>query len=451
MKSKIVVIDDELKLLRVIKRALEMDGYEIFDFSDPREGFEFIKKREVDLIISDIRMNGMTGLDLLGKVRNIFPQKPVILMTAFSSVDTAVTAVKLGANDYLQKPFELSDLKNAINNILNKQQTEKSADSSLKTIGNTPEMLKINEIINNISDTDSTVLITGESGTGKELIAHSIHSKSSRSGNPFVPVNCSAIPESLFESEMFGYKKGSFTGALTDKTGLFKEAEGGTLFLDEIGDLPINCQAKLLRILQDGSYRAIGSTTQTKTNVRILCATNKNLTEEVKKGNFREDLLYRINVVEIELPPLRKRKDDIKLLSDYFISHYSQKHNRSISGATDDFYEILRNYSWPGNIRQLENVIERAVIMRKSNLLDSSDIKLPSVQEDVSALTIPDTGLPLTETIDKVEATLINQALINSRGNYSKAAALLGITRQNLNYKLKKYKINKEDIGDKLD
>lgn len=451
MKSKIVVIDDELKLLKVIKRALEMDGYEIFDFSDPREGFEFIKKREVDLIISDIRMNGMTGLDLLGKIRNIFPQKPVILMTAFSSVDTAVTAVKLGANDYLQKPFELSDLKNAINNILNKQQVEKSVDSSLKTIGNTPEMLKINEIINNISDTDSTVLITGESGTGKELIAHSIHSKSSRSANPFVPVNCSAIPESLFESEMFGYKKGSFTGALTDKIGLFKEAEGGTLFLDEIGDLPINCQAKLLRILQDGSYRAIGSTTQIKTNVRILCATNKNLSEEVKKGNFREDLLYRINVVEIELPPLRKRKDDIKLLSDYFISHYSQKHNRSISGATDDFYEILRNYSWPGNIRQLENVIERAVIMRKSNLLDSSDIKLPSVQEDVSALTIPDTGLPLTETIDKVEATLINQALINSKGNYSKAAALLGITRQNLNYKLKKYKINKEDIGDKLD
>lgn len=451
MKSKIVVIDDEIKLLKVIKRALEIDGYEVFDFSDPFAGLDFISIRECDLIISDIRMNGMTGLDLLSRVRAIFPQKPVILMTAFSSMETAVTAIKLGASDYLQKPFELTELKASVCKILTGPgiSAENQQNSGPQIIGNSTEILQIQELINNISDTDSTVLITGESGTGKEMIAHSIHGKSRRAANSFIPVNCSAIPETLFESEMFGHKKGSFTGAIADKKGLFKEAEDGTLFLDEIGDLALSSQAKLLRVLQDGSYRAVGSTTQTQANVRILCATNKNLSEEVKKGNFREDLLYRINVVEIEIPPLRKRKSDIKALADYFIGYYSRKHNRNIKSATPDFYEILEHYNWPGNIRQLENLIERAVIMRKSEELNSSDIKLPTESDDTSALMIPDTGLPLSEAVEKVEAALINQALQTTHGNYSRAASLLGVTRQNLNYKLKKYKITKEDLSDK--
>ena len=447
MKSKIVVIDDEQKLLKVIKRALEIDGYEVFDFNDPFSGLDFIKKRDFDLVISDIRMSGMTGLDLLSNIRNLYPDKPVILMTAYSSMETAVTAVKLGASDYLLKPFELSELKESVIKILDKQADKEQVNSNLpKIIGNSPEMLKIQDIINNISDTNSTVLITGESGTGKELVAQNIHYKSPKASKPFVPVNCSAIPESLFESEMFGHKKGSFTGAILDKKGLFKEAEGGTLFLDEIGDLALSNQAKLLRVLQDGSYRPVGASGQLKSDVRIICATNKNLVEEVKKGNFREDLLYRINVVEIELPPLRKRVSDIKLLADYFISYYSKKHNRNIKRATDDFFELLANYSWPGNIRQLENTIERAVIMRKTDVLDSVDLRLPSNTEEVSSLTIPDTGLPLAETIDKVEMTIINQALQSTKGNYSKAASLLGITRQNLNYKLRKYNIHKEDL-----
>ncbi len=447
MKSKIVVIDDEIKLLKVIKRALEIDGYEVFDFNNPFTALDFIKQREFDLVISDIRMAGMTGLDLLNNIRAIYPQKPVILMTAYSSVETAVTAVKLGATDYLLKPFELSELKEAINKILEKVSEQKSNENIVhKIIGNSSEILKIQEIINNISDTESTILITGESGTGKELVANCIHQLSPRSDKPFVPVNCSAIPETLFESEMFGHKKGSFTGAITDKKGLFKEAEGGTLFLDEIGDLPLSTQAKLLRVLQDGTYRPVGASSQIKSNVRVLCATNKNLSEEVKKGNFREDLLYRINVVEIELPPLRNRKGDIKILAEYFINQFSIKHNRKIKGASPDFFDLLNNYSWPGNIRQLENIIERAVIMRKSDILDSSDIRLPSNSDESSSLSIPDTGLPLAETIDKVELSLINQALQSTKGNYSKAASLLGITRQNLNYKLRKYKINKEDI-----
>ncbi len=446
MKSKIVVIDDEVKLLKVIKRALEIDGYEVYDFNNPFEGLEFVKNRESDLVISDIRMSGMTGLDILSNIRDIYPDKPVILMTAYSSVDTAVTAVKLGASDYLLKPFELSDLKESVSKILAKKSENEAKASNIPTIiGNSAEILKIQEIIDNISDTDSTILITGESGTGKELIAKCIHQKSPRASHAFVPVNCSAIPESLFESEMFGHKKGSFTGAIMDKKGLFKEAEGGTLFLDEIGDLPLATQAKLLRVLQDGTYRPVGASGQNKSNVRILCATNKNLAEEVKKGNFREDLLYRINVVEIELPPLRKRNGDIKLLAEYFISYYSKKHNRKIKGATADFYELLANYKWPGNIRQLENSIERAVIMRKSEILDSSDLRLPTSIEESSSLTIPDTGLPLAETIDKVEISIINQALKSTGGNYSKAASLLGITRQNLNYKLHKYNIRKEE------
>jgi DNA-binding NtrC family response regulator len=446
LKSKIVVIDDEIKLLKVIKRALEIDGYEVYDFSNPFEGLEFIKTRESDLVISDIRMNGMTGLDILSNIRDLYPDKPVILMTAYSSVDTAVTAVKLGASDYLLKPFELSDLKESVSKILAKKSENEAKASNVPTIiGNSAEILKIQEIIDNISDTDSTILITGESGTGKELIAKCIHQKSPRASHAFVPVNCSAIPESLFESEMFGHKKGSFTGAIMDKKGLFKEAEGGTLFLDEIGDLPLATQAKLLRVLQDGTYRPVGASGQNKSNVRILCATNKNLAEEVKKGNFREDLLYRINVVEIELPPLRKRNGDIKLLAEYFISYYSKKHNRKIKSATPDFFELLSNYKWPGNIRQLENSIERAVIMRKSEILDSSDLRLPTSIEESSSLTIPDTGLPLAETIDKVEISIINQALKSTGGNYSKAASLLGITRQNLNYKLHKYNIRKED------
>ncbi len=447
MKSKIIVIDDEVKLLKVIKRALEIDGYEVYDFNNPFTALDFIKQREFDLVISDIRMTGMSGLDILSNIRGLYPQKPVILMTAYSSVETAITAVKLGATDYLLKPFEFSELKETVSKILEKHEEQQINDNiTRKIIGNSPEILKIQEIINNISDTESTILITGESGTGKELVANCIHQLSPRSSKAFVPVNCSAIPETLFESEMFGHKKGSFTGAIIDKKGLFKEAEGGTLFLDEIGDLPLNTQAKLLRVLQDGTYRPVGASGQIKANVRILCATNKNLSEEVKKGNFREDLLYRINVVEIELPPLRKRKGDIKILAEFFINQFSKKHNRKIKGASADFYEILNNYTWPGNIRQLENTIERAVIMRKSDILDSSDLRLPSTQENNSSLTIPDSGLPLAETIDKVEMSIINQALQATKGNYSKAASLLGITRQNLNYKLRKYNITKEDI-----
>jgi DNA-binding NtrC family response regulator len=444
MKNKIVIIDDEVKLLKALKRALEMDGHEVFDFSNPDDGLEFLQNRGADLAISDIRMAGMTGIELLRKVGESNPEIPFILMTAFSSVETAVTAVKLGAKDYLLKPFEISELKEAVSNILESQKSLDKENLSLTNglIGESSEMKAVKKLINDISDTDSTVLVTGESGTGKELVARAIHDSSLRKNNKFVAVNCSAIPDALFESEMFGHKKGSFTNAYSDKAGLFNEAEGGTLFLDEIGDLTLPNQAKLLRVLQDGIFKPVGATGELNSNVRIISATNKNLKEEVKNSKFREDLLYRINVVEIDLPPLRKRKKDIVALVNFFIKRYSKKHNRKIDGATQDLFELFYEYIWPGNVRQLENCIERAVILKKIGLLTSEDVNLPRESErdfDLSS------DQPLMDTIGKIEETIIVQALETAKWNYSRAASILGVTRQNLHYKLKKYGISKEN------
>lgn len=444
MKSRIVIIDDEVKLLKALKKALELEGMEVFDFSDPTTALDFISRREVDLVISDIRMAGMSGIELLGRLKQLKPGLSCILMTAFSSVETAVTAIKLGASDYLLKPFELADFKDAVYRILKSDNTGQAVLAPKKQlIGNSLVMQRVHKIVEDISDTCSTVLIYGESGTGKELIARSIHSSSRRCDQPFVAVNCSAIPEALFESEMFGHKKGSFTSAYTDKAGLFKEAEGGTLFLDEIGDLPVSGQAKLLRVLQDGIYKPVGSSQQFKSNVRIISATNKILTKEVAAGNFREDLLYRINVVEIELPPLRQRREDIRSLAEFFISYYATRHNRQISGGSEDFFAALRGYDWPGNIRQLENSIERAVILKRNGELTAADVHLPDAHSDDCLVQIDD-GQPLSETINRIEESIIMQALANSDWNYSRAAATLGLTRQSLHYKLKKYGISKD-------
>lgn len=448
MKNKILLVDDEVKLLKALKKSLELEGYEVFDFSSPIVALEFLQKRQVDLVVSDIRMTGMSGIELLGRINELKSSPPCILMTAFSSVETAVTAVKLGAADYLLKPFELSDFKAAIKNALNRPDSSVEAgDGDGKLIGNSPEIAQVKKIIDQISDTDSTVLVCGESGTGKELVARAIHRSSKRAAQPFVAVNCSAIPDALFESEMFGHKRGSFTGAIIDKPGIFKDADGGTLFLDEIGDLTLTNQAKLLRVLQDGSFKPVGANNSLSTNVRIIAATNKSLKDEVKAGNFREDLLYRINIVEITIPPLRKRKTDIRELALYFIGKFSRRHSRSIDGASEAFFEILADYAWPGNIRQLENSIERAVIMKRNGKLEPEDLHLPesgSISLELEEMNDLN-NLPLQETMNRIEENIIMQALENSGWNYSRAAANLGITRQNLHYKLKKYGINKEN------
>lgn len=445
MKGRIALIDDEIKLLQALKKALELEGYEVCEFSEPQKGYDYIISHEIDLVISDIRMSGMSGIELLGRIRKTKPDLSCILMTAYSSVETAVTAIKLGARDYLLKPFELADFKQAVKQaILSKHNVVRNSAPTRRLIGNSEPMQKIHKLIANIADTNSTVLISGESGTGKEMVARAIHEHSKRSDKPFIPVNCSTIPEQLFESEMFGHKKGSFTNAYTDKYGLFKEAEGGTLFLDEIGDLPVSNQAKLLRVLQDGSYKPVGSNNQLQANVRIIAASNKILVKEVQAGNFREDLLYRINVVEIELPPLRQRRGDIKELVEFFIDLYNIRHSRNISGYDQSFLQTMIDYDWPGNVRQLENCVERAVIMKRTGQLTASDLSLPTDRTELPGGDA-DQGLPLDQTMEKIEENLILQALEAVGWNYSKAAATLGVTRQNLHYKLKKYGIKKDD------
>lgn len=446
MKKKIAIIDDEAKLLKALKKALEMDGHDVYDFTDPFRGLEFAQQRKLDLVISDIRMSGMNGIELLGKLSKSHPDLPCILMTAYSSVETAVTAVKLGARDYLLKPFELADFKAAVNNTLASGPIHASAQGDSRLIiGKSAATQKLHDIIDRVADTNSTVLISGDSGTGKELVARAIHKKSKRANRPFIAVNCSAIPEPLFESEMFGHKKGSFTNAFADKAGMFKEAEDGTLFLDEIGELTPANQAKLLRVLQDGSFRPVGSNQFLKANVRVISASNRQLVAEVQAGNFREDLLYRINVVEIVIAPLKERKEDIRELADFFINHFAIKHSRKVTGGDDGLYKALESYSWPGNVRQLENCIERAVIMKRQGQLNADDIHLPKDEAHESQGLQLDTNVPLQTAMNKLEESLIMQTLENCSWNYSKAAEALGVTRQNLHYKLKKYGISKDN------
>lgn len=446
MKKKIAIIDDEAKLLKALKKALEMEGHDVYDFTDPFRGLEFAQQRKLDLVISDIRMSGMNGIELLGKLNKTHPDLPCILMTAYSSVESAVTAVKLGARDYLLKPFELADFKAAVNNALATEPVHASAlGDSQMIIGKSAATQKLHDIIDKIADTNSTVLISGDSGTGKELVARAIHKKSKRAHRPFIPVNCSAMPEPLFESEMFGHKKGSFTNAFTDKAGMFKEAESGTLFLDEIGELTPANQAKLLRVLQDGSYRPVGSNQFLKANVRVISASNRQLLAEVQNGNFREDLLYRINVVEIAIAPLRKRTEDIRELADFFINHFAIKHSRKVTGGDASLYKALEGYSWPGNVRQLENCIERAVIMKRKGQLTANDIHLPKDEAYESQSLQLDTDIPLHRAMDRLEENIILQTLDNCGWNYSKAAEAMGITRQNMHYKLKKYGISKDN------
>ncbi|MBF0499012.1 MAG: sigma-54-dependent Fis family transcriptional regulator [Candidatus Riflebacteria bacterium] len=464
MATRITLIDDEIKLLRALKRALESDGYEVFDFSDPHAAMTFICERKPDLVVSDIRMPGLSGLDLLERMNTAGVNIPSILMTAYSSMETAVAAMKLGARDYLLKPFEVAEFKTAVKRVLSMAASESDkvflkdikpdeAGEQLLIIGRSKPMKSVLEMIDRVADTESTVLLQGESGTGKELVAKTIHAHSLRCDNAFVAVNCSALPESLFESEMFGHIRGSFTGAIADSPGLFAEAEGGTLFLDEIGDLAVSSQAKLLRVLQDKTFKCVGDARTRKADVRVLAATNRNLAVDAKSGRFREDLLYRINVVEICLPPLLERFDDLPDLTSHFLSKFAQRHHRSFSSPSDELIAHLKKHSWPGNIRELENILERAVILKRTGELMPEDVPLPSdygskssVKNTADDMPIPDVSLG--EAIEKIESDMIIRILRSVNWNYSRGAERMGITRQNLHYKVKKYGICREPYDD---
>ncbi|HEY9070293.1 MAG TPA: sigma-54 dependent transcriptional regulator [Candidatus Ozemobacteraceae bacterium] len=447
MPNRIVLIDDEAKLLRALKRALELDGHEVCEFTSPDRALAFIFERHPALVISDIRMPGMTGLDLLAKLGELHPSPPCILMTAYSSVETAVTAVRLGARDYLLKPFEIEELQAAVRRVLEAVPPPSDTidtGSVSRPAGRSEAIRKVLDLIGRVADTESTVLLQGESGTGKELAARTLHTLSQRATGPFIPVNCSAIPEALVESELFGHLKGSFTGAFADKDGLFHEAAGGTLFLDEIGDLAVASQAKLLRVLQDGSVRKVGDTRGYPVDVRIVAASNRDLRAECLAGRFREDLLYRLSVVEIRMPSLRERIEDIPDLVDVFLKRFAERHHRPVLEPSEAALAKLARYAWPGNVRELENVIERAVILkRQGKELLPDDLPLPEPGIGSGTAAIPP-GVQLDEARERLEVDLIRRALEASGYNYSQAAERLGLTRQNLHYKLKKYGLRKD-------
>lgn len=458
---KILVIDDDPSIRNMLEIVLKKSGYDVTCTESGKSALEKLKKETFDLIISDIKMPDITGIDLLKKIKTINPEIPVILITAFASANDAVEAMKLGAEDYVTKPFNLDELRIIIHRALYKRSMEKE-NIQLKSrltekekfeniVGKNQKMLEIFEMIDTISQTDSTVLIIGESGTGKELISKAIHNKSERSGCKFVSINCGALPENLLESELFGHTRGAFTDAHKDKKGLFEVADKGTLFLDEIGEMSPKMQVKLLRALQERKVRKVGGSEEIEVDVRIISATNKDLTESIKVGEFRTDLFYRLNVISINVPPLRERKDDIPLLLEYFLRIFNKKFNRQIEGFEKDALDIVINYSWPGNIRELENVIERAVALEKGSFISIKS--LPSdlvynisetevMPSNIDAL-LKDEHFDFQEYIDDISRRIILKAFLSNDSNMKKTAEKLKLNYRSLRYLMEKYDLKK--------
>jgi len=448
--STILVVDDEKNYLVVLEALLEDEGYEVLAASSGQAALEIIRSRHVDTVLTDIKMPGMSGIELLEEVKSFDPDLPVILMTAFAEVDQAVSAMKRGALDHIQKPFDNREIKRAVERGVERRSLIRNIrflETELGTVwgnmvGKSRPMERVFSLMKRVADTPTTVLISGESGTGKELIAHGLHNASSRREAPFVSINCAAVPETLLESELFGYDKGAFTGATQMKEGKFEFADGGTLFLDEIGEMPLGLQVKLLRVLQEQEFQRVGGNKDIKVDVRIIAATNKDLREEVDHRRFREDLYFRLNVVHIEAPPLRERLDDVPPLVAHFVEKFGKKLGRSIRDVAPDVMTAFCRYPWPGNVRELENVIERALVLCKGNSITVDDLPLELRQsshtEKEHDLAIPwDKGL--AGALDSIEERMICEALKNSGNVQAKAAKILGISRSNLQYKMKKY------------
>ena len=453
MSSKrILIIDDEENMLHMLKTILSKEGYEIITAGNGIEGLEKIETNLFDTILCDLRMPEMDGLSFLKTVKVKNTDSTIIMMSAYGTIDLAVEAMKQGAYDYISKPFKPDEiiltLKKAEErerlrkeNILLKKEIKKEFGFE-NIITKNDKMLQIFETIHKISDYDTSVLIIGESGTGKELVAKAIHYDSKRSGKPFIAINCGAIPENLLESELFGHVKGAFTDANQNKKGLFEEADGGTILLDEIGELPSNLQVKLLRALQEGEVRKVGDTKQIKLDVRIIAATSKNLGQEVRKDSFREDLFYRLNVIQIDLPPLRERREDIPLLINHFINRYNGKHHLKAKNISSAALNILVEYDWQGNIRELENAIERAVI-----LSEGSCIEVSALPPDIRKLKAPGEKEMVNDeySIKRIhlimEEQLIKKALDKTKGNRTQAAKLLEISHPSLLSKMKEFRI----------
>jgi DNA-binding NtrC family response regulator len=455
MSGRILVVDDEKGQREILNTILKKEGYHVVDVPGAREAQEILGKEEFDIILTDLKMQGVSGMQLLETVLDDNPHQCVVMMTAHGTIDSAVEAMKKGAFDYLEKPLEKDDLLLVLrrafervslireNRMLQKRLEETHSVPNI--IGSHPKMKEVFRIIHKISATNSTVLIYGESGTGKELVARAIHEGSQRKNEPFFAINCAAIPDSLMESELFGHEKGSFTGAEKRELGIFEAADGGTVFLDEIGELNTAMQAKLLRTIQEKEIRRVGGKVNIPIDVRIVSATNKDLEMEIKKGSFREDLFYRLDVIRINLPPLRERGSDIATLAEFFVKKYGDQTPTQVKGISKPALKLLMNYSWPGNVRQLESVIERGVLMTESDYIQPED--LPS---EIRRETVPGTNLPFLFppegiSIEELERDLIVKAMERADWVIGKAAPLLGMTYKTLQYRLEKFGIEKPD------
>jgi len=453
--KRILVVDDELNMRLVLKAMLGKEGYEVATASDGLEALDILKNSNIAVIVTDLKMPRLDGMGLLEKVIKNYPSTPVIIITAHGTIDTAVDALKKGAFDYITKPFEQDDLKNTINKafrtrILNDDEVIFSPGETDRydIISCSAGMDKIFDTISKAAPTAATILITGETGTGKELVAGAIHRNSPRRNSPFIKINCAAISENLIESELFGYERGAFTGAVSRKPGRFELAHKGTLFLDEAGDIPIEMQAKLLRVIQDQEFERVGGLRTIKVDVRLIAATNKDLLQEVKEGRFRDDLYYRLNVIPIHVSPLRERKEDIEPLTDYFVDKFNKKLNKSIKIDSQTRYMFL-DYIWPGNIRELENLIERLVLMATGDTVTLEDIP-PGLKSRGVATSIP--GFEgqkksfkeiIKNKTGEIERQIIVKVLKECNWNVTKAAMQLGLSRRGLHLKMTKYNLRK--------
>ncbi|HYW43423.1 MAG TPA: sigma-54 dependent transcriptional regulator [Bryobacteraceae bacterium] len=445
MKKRILVVEDEEKLRRVIELQLVSAGFEVDKAASAEEGLKIVDR--ADLVLTDLKLPQMDGLQLLALIRRQNALVPVVVMTAYGSIETAVDSMKAGATDFLLKPFSLDHLMQVVNKAL-EVRALRDENRQLKEelgrryefdniIGRSEAMQEIFATIERVGPTRATVLLAGESGVGKDLIARAIHFHSPRRDRPLVKINCTAIPENLMESELFGYEKGAFTGAQTSKPGKFEQADTGTVFLDEIGDVPANIQVKLLRILQEREFERLGSNVTRHIDVRVIAATNSDLRAALEQGTFREDLYYRLNVVPLNIPPLRERKQDIPFLANHFVRKLAPDTGCRVESITDAAMDKLVSYHWPGNVRELENVIERSLVMCTGTELDARDIKMESAPGPSAQRAQSDANfLPEGLTLDQYEQEIIREALRRADGNKSQAARLLGLTRNALRYRL---------------
>jgi two-component system, NtrC family, response regulator len=451
-KARIVVIDDEVNAAAALETLLQEDGYEVAQANDARAGLALLEKTDPDIVLTDLRMPGMDGLELLAKVKQIRPETMVIVMTAYGTVKTAVRAMKLGAEDYLAKPIDVEELEVILQKTLEKKRLLEEARVLRERVhqkykfenlvGESPEMLAAFKTVRQVAPSSSSVLLLGESGTGKELFAQALHQNSPRKDKPFIKVACAALPETLLESELFGHEKGSFTGALYARAGRFEMADGGTLFLDEIGDVSPAVQIKLLRFLEEREFERVGSNRTYKVDVRIVCATHRDLTKKLQDGSFREDLYYRLNVIEIHIPPLRERGGDIPVLAHHFLKRYADANGKDVRSISDEALALLLQHQWPGNVRELENAIERAVVLTGEPTLTPEHF--PTLRRFGVDAAPPAAGNGLGvsipgSTFADIEREAILRTLEAVGGSTSRAASLLQISARKIQYKLKEY------------